>query len=837
MLSYQQKFAEYSSIPQVLEYIKGYKTSKEKGNAFEAFASFFFSHDERVAPYVKNVYSYWEDSMIPESILQELKLPSKDKGIDLLCETYEGTYWAVQVKFRSKFTETIKWGEELATFESLFLRIQTQNPKLERGILFTSTYACPEQYNAHPYLSSFTHDDIIVSERFMPCLHQKIFSNSQPVISTPSKTPRPYQQRILDATWSYYEDNDRGKLILPCGAGKTLLSVWMIQEYIEKIISLSSSLVLESKPSLPLKINEERNSPSVCVMVVLPTLDLVGQYMHVFLTHYPYLNYSGLNFNDLSDHTRSSHRFFVGDDLAEKSTEIKYAPDETISVLQESASEICHLRDMPTSVLVPLVSDRGTDASLREVAETEDLLRWATLVVASEIGKYDQHYYTISTKEEEWQAFVDSNVELPKIVFATYASVPRFHSFCEKQKIQLDFVVVDEAHLSAGDTKKTIHPLIDPRQTITSKFLFMTATEKIVHEKDVLRSMNCMSDKNVYGAYIARIDFRSLYNEGMQLKTPYICDYQVHCVLDSLSDYNPQNYVLSKTAQKEPLAIIQSHLACLNILKDAFDQGQVTHVIAYCSRIKDATLMKQLAQNAQNAENRVFAKDIKIFAISGSQSPSQRKRILNEYSSASKAIIFNVRVLQCGVDLPITNGIAFCSDITSTIQIVQMIMRGSRLYPGKKDFKVIVPCLIDSDEDFLQEGKGSFTQVRRVLVALTEEDPDLKEEALCLYQAGEYPTKQRILHKVCKSLPEIDLEVWMVKFKTHALTSNRLYDLNWEYKYQLCVKYVEEHQQLPPRKTPIIGSWCNSQRIKYKRKHQALEIGAAHSAENIKEKS
>jgi hypothetical protein len=457
------------------------------------------------------------------------------------------------------------------------------------------------------------------------------------------------------------------------------------------------------------------------------------------------------------------------------------------------------------------------------VAETEDLLRWATLVVASEIGKYDQHYYTISTKEEEWQAFVDSNVELPKIVFATYASVPRFHSFCEKQKIQLDFVVVDEAHLSAGDTKKTIHPLIDPRQTITSKFLFMTATEKIVHEKDVLRSMNCMSDKNVYGAYIARIDFRSLYNEGMQLKTPYICDYQVHCVLGSLSDYHPQNYVLSKTAQKEPLAIIQSHLACLNILKDAFDQGQVTHVIAYCSRIKDATLMKQLAQNAQNAENRVFAKDIKIFAISGSQSPSQRKRILNEYSSASKAIIFNVRVLQCGVDLPITNGIAFCSDITSTIQIVQMIMRGSRLYPGKKDFKVIVPCLIDSDEDFLQEGKGSFTQVRRVLVALTEEDPDLKEEALCLYQAGEYPTKQRILHKVCKSLPEIDLEVWMAKFKTHALTSNRLYDLNWEYKYQLCVKYVEEHQQLPPRKTPIIGSWCNSQRIKYKRKRRTEE--------------
>jgi hypothetical protein len=146
MFEYLQKFAQNNSILDIFDTIKKYKTKKEKGDAFEAFADFFFRNDERVLFYIKSVYAYWGESLIPESIIEELDLPSKDKGIDLLCETHKGTFWAVQVKFRSNPATNLKWSEELATFESLFLRIQTKNPKLERGILFTSTYDCPEQY-------------------------------------------------------------------------------------------------------------------------------------------------------------------------------------------------------------------------------------------------------------------------------------------------------------------------------------------------------------------------------------------------------------------------------------------------------------------------------------------------------------------------------------------------------------------------------------------------------------------------------------------------------------------------------------------------------------------
>jgi predicted helicase len=714
MNSYQQAFAKHTSILDIFDEIKEYKTTKQRGDAFEAFADFFFRTDERVKPYVKNVYAYWGESIIPHSVMEELELPPKDKGIDLLCETYKGTYWAVQVKFRSNPATNLKWGDELATFEALFLRIQTKNPKLlKRGILFTSTYDCPPEYNKHPLLSSFTHSDILSSQNFLQALSQKFNYARHLPLSSSTKSPRPYQQRIIDKTTEFYKNNHRGKLILPCGAGKSLTSVWMLKEYIDNNLA--------SHPF---------------VLVVLPTLDLVGQYMHTFLMHYP--------------HTKG--------------------------------------------------------------------FRWETLVVASEIGKYDQHYYTISIKDEEWKKYVRENKTSPKIVFATSKSVPLFYHFCQKQKLCLDFVVVDEAHMSVGDKTKTINCLIDPEQEVSKKFLFMTATEKILqndNSEDII-AVNCMSNREIYGDYIENIDFRTLYNKGIELGTPYLCDYEILCNIGQRNFYNPQNYVLTKTAQKDALTLTQSYLACLGLIHDAFENKQVSHVICYCSKVKDVNSLKKLAQD------NIFDQDIKIFDITGSQPASRRKRILSEYSTCERAIIFNVRVLQCGVDLPITDGIAFCSEITSVVQIIQMVMRGSRLYPGKKDFKVIIPCLISEDREFVKQGIGSCQTIRRVLAAMTEEDAELREELICSYSNKTHTLQQRISTKVFNVLPEINVEEWLSKFTTNVITSPQLADIHWEYKYNLLREYIERYKELPKRSTTYkgvkLGGWIHNQRTNYKKK-------------------
>jgi hypothetical protein len=50
--------------------------------------------------------------------------------------------------------------------------------------------------------------------------------------------PRDYQTEIINASYNYYKTNDKGLLIIPCGVGKTLISLW-----ISKILNANTILI------------------------------------------------------------------------------------------------------------------------------------------------------------------------------------------------------------------------------------------------------------------------------------------------------------------------------------------------------------------------------------------------------------------------------------------------------------------------------------------------------------------------------------------------------------------------------------------------------------------
>ena len=221
--------------------------------------------------YVKDVYAYWEPEGIPPTVMEATNMPPRDKGIDLIVETHEGNYWAIQVKYRSNPTTKLKWGEELATFESLYLRNHILCPKLNRGILFTNTYGCPDHYNTEELWSTYVHNDIIDSRNVLPALHELNGIASKRI----KRSPRSYQTEMLISSNTLYQTQSRGKLVAPCGSGKTLDSVWIVKQY------LQNGTVCNPHD----KGKEKCDSP--CILVVLPTLDLVGQYMHTFLDEFP----------------------------------------------------------------------------------------------------------------------------------------------------------------------------------------------------------------------------------------------------------------------------------------------------------------------------------------------------------------------------------------------------------------------------------------------------------------------------------------------------------------------------------------------------------------------
>jgi predicted helicase len=71
------------------------KTKLEKGKAFEELTKYYLQYNPVYKSQLKNV---WLQNEISPSLLKKLNIPTNDQGIDLVAETFEGTYWANQCR-------------------------------------------------------------------------------------------------------------------------------------------------------------------------------------------------------------------------------------------------------------------------------------------------------------------------------------------------------------------------------------------------------------------------------------------------------------------------------------------------------------------------------------------------------------------------------------------------------------------------------------------------------------------------------------------------------------------------------------------------------------------
>ena len=90
-------------------------TEKRKGDCFEALTKCFLRIHPTYATKLKHVWSLKE---VPMQVRRHLNLPGPDEGIDLVAETKDGTFWAVQCKYRVEEAKALSHGD-LRTFTSL----------------------------------------------------------------------------------------------------------------------------------------------------------------------------------------------------------------------------------------------------------------------------------------------------------------------------------------------------------------------------------------------------------------------------------------------------------------------------------------------------------------------------------------------------------------------------------------------------------------------------------------------------------------------------------------------------------------------------------------------
>ncbi len=93
-------------------------TNKERGDAFERVVQL---HLQSKPKYASELDAVWQLHDVPKDIRKHLKLPDADEGIDLIAKHVDGTYWAIQAKYRGNPDDRLTWGDKggLSTFTSL----------------------------------------------------------------------------------------------------------------------------------------------------------------------------------------------------------------------------------------------------------------------------------------------------------------------------------------------------------------------------------------------------------------------------------------------------------------------------------------------------------------------------------------------------------------------------------------------------------------------------------------------------------------------------------------------------------------------------------------------
>jgi predicted helicase len=211
---------------------------KEKGNAFELLTKYYFQIDPAHRTYYDDI---WLFSEVPSKHLEKLGLPSQDLGIDLIARVGD-EYHAIQCKYHTDKNESVTF-REVATFLSLF----ESNSKITKGYICSSADLTSKNLDKvrSEHISLVLSDTWNnLSTNFFESIKAEL--NKKKVQLVPYR-PKIHQEKALKEAKEYFlkEKHNRGKLIFPCGAGKSLTGFWMTQE-------LGAKSIIVAVPSLSL---------------------------------------------------------------------------------------------------------------------------------------------------------------------------------------------------------------------------------------------------------------------------------------------------------------------------------------------------------------------------------------------------------------------------------------------------------------------------------------------------------------------------------------------------------------------------------------------------------
>jgi predicted helicase len=237
------------SFKKVLEkYRKISFSERDKGDRFERLMQAYLLTDPKYAYQFKKVY-LWNE------FPGKKDLGGSDTGIDLVAVTHDNDYWAIQCKCYQE-TATI----DKPAVDS-FLSTSSREFKDEQNLrttsfaqrlwISTTNKWGPNAYeaikNQNPPVTRINLTDLIDAPVEWEKLEQGIHGEKG---RAEKKKLYPHVLEVRDKVFEYFKENERGRLIMACGTGKTMTS---------------------------LKIAEKQTENKGTILFLVPSIALIGQ--------------------------------------------------------------------------------------------------------------------------------------------------------------------------------------------------------------------------------------------------------------------------------------------------------------------------------------------------------------------------------------------------------------------------------------------------------------------------------------------------------------------------------------------------------------------------------
>src|SRR6516225_6129795 len=240
MVSPDRFIASCNSWDDFWEQTKGLASDTEKGRVFERLVQLYL----QITPeYRTELQHVWLLREVTPDICRRINLPSRDEGVDLIARTRRGEYWAIQAKFRSRDQPLNR--RELGTFSSL--AFNTCNNIALAVVAHTSTKPISKRH-----LMRNTVEIGLDRWRSLDNEDQKdwklIVAGLKGRDARPeARSPKSHQREAITAAKNHFlrDGAARGRLLMPCGTGKSLTAYWIAE-------ALEAKIILVAVPSLAL---------------------------------------------------------------------------------------------------------------------------------------------------------------------------------------------------------------------------------------------------------------------------------------------------------------------------------------------------------------------------------------------------------------------------------------------------------------------------------------------------------------------------------------------------------------------------------------------------------